>query len=291
MGKCMKTVIQEMVESYHPKNIYEQKNAMKEVMQEIILYGLSQSGFFKVAAFYGGTALRIFYGLDRFSEDLDFSLLVINREFDLSLFLPKVQSIVESFGLKVSIDKKEKNTESNIKSAFLKGDTVECFLLFYPDDKIEGINRDERIKIKFEIDVNPPNYASFETKYRLLPSPYEIRLYDEKSLFAGKLHAILCRSWKSRVKGRDLYDYMFYLSRNISFNLPHLRERLIQTHFISADSSCELEDIKKMLIDKFNKIDFFEARKDVEPFIKDINKLNLWSKDFFIQITDSLSDI
>lgn len=284
----MKTVIQEMVETYHPKNLYEQKNAMKEVMQEIILYGLSQANFFKKAAFYGGTALRIFYGLDRFSEDLDFSLLIADNDFNLASYFPLLQDIVESFGLKVEIETKMKSIDSNTKSAFLKGDTNEQFLLFYPDTRIQGINKNERIKIKFEIDINPPKLASYEIKYRLLPAPYEIRLYDQGSLFAGKLHAILCRAWVSRVKGRDLYDYVFYLTKNIPFNLSHLRERLLQTSFITEEDSCTLETVKKMLIDKFNEIDFDEAKKDVEPFIKNTNQLTMWNADFFIQITDKI---
>lgn len=287
----MKTVIQEMVEKYHSKNLYEQKNAIKEVMQEIILYGLSQAEFFKEAAFYGGTALRIFYGLDRFSEDLDFSLLTVNKDFDLALYFPTLQTIVESFGLKVDIESKVKSIESNTKSAFLKGDTIEQFLLFYPDSRIQGIDKNERIKIKFEIDINPPKFASYEIKYVLLPAPYEIRLYDQESLFAGKLHAILCRTWKNRVKGRDLYDYVFYLTRSIPFNLPHLRERLLQTSFITEEESCTLEDIKRMLVDKFKEIDFKDAKKDIEPFIKDTNQLSVWNKDFFIQITQQLLSI
>lgn len=286
----MKTVIQEMVASYHPQNNYEQKNAMKEVMQEIILYGLSQAGFFKSAAFYGGTALRIFYGLDRFSEDLDFSLLVANKDFNLEDYLPTVKMVVESFGLKVEVSEKEKSIDSNIKSAFLKADTIEHFLLFYPDDRIQGINKNEKIKVKFEIDINPPAFATFEIKYRLLPAPYEIKMYDQASLFAGKLHAILCRAWHNRIKGRDLYDYIFYLSKNISFNLPHLKERLIQTGHILESESCTLEDIKDMLINKFNQIDFEEAKKDIEPFIKNIDVLAIWHKEFFIQITNQLTD-
>lgn len=270
------------------RKIYKQKNAMKEVMQEVILYGLSQGIFFKKAAFYGGTALRIFYGLDRFSEDLDFSLLKTNKNFDLMAYFPILQSTVESLGLKVEIESKVKCKDSNIKSAFLKSDTIEQFLLFYPDSKIQGVNKNEKIKVKFEIDINPPEFASFEIKYQLLPSPYEIQLYDQESLFAGTLHAILCRAWKSRVKGIDLYDYVFYLTKNISFNLPHLKERLIQTSFISHEDPCTLEDIKRMLILKFNAIDFEEAKKDVEPFIKDTNILNMWNKNFFIQITEKL---
>lgn len=279
-----------MVNNYHPKNTEEKKNAIKEVMQEIVLCALSKAGFFNKAAFYGGTALRIFYHLDRFSEDLDFSLLIKDKDFDLSIYFPKLKEIVKSFGLNVEIEIKEKTKDSNIQSAFLKGDTIEHFLLFYPDDLIQGINKNEKVKIKFEIDTMPPGCATYEIKYRLLPIPYSIKLYDEASLFSGKIHAIICRSWKSRVKGRDLYDYVFYLSRNIQFNLPHLREKLIDSQYIDTNKTISCEDIKKMLIERFNEIDFEQAKEDVIPFIKDPSVLDIWSKEFFIAITNHLNN-
>lgn len=220
----MKTILEQMIEEYHPKNNEEKRNAIKEVMQEIVLCGLSKAGFFNEAAFYGGTALRIFYGLDRFSEDLDFSLLTKNKEFDLSSYLPILKSTINSFGLNVDLEIKNKVNDSYIQSAFFKGDTIEYFLLFYPDDLVEGINKNEKAKIKFEIDTMPPSLATYETKFKLLPMPYSVKLYDESSLFSGKIHAVICRSWKSRVKGRDLYDFVFYLGRNTKVNIPHLRE-------------------------------------------------------------------
>lgn len=279
-----------MVNNYHPKNTEEKKNAIKEVMQEIVLCALSKAGFFNEAAFYGGTALRIFYHLDRFSEDLDFSLLIKDKDFDLSIYFPKLKEIVKSFGLNVEIEIKEKTKDSNIQSAFLKGDTIEHFLLFYPDDLIQGINKNEKVKIKFEIDTMPPGCATYEIKYRLLPMPYSIKLYDEASLFSGKIHAIICRSWKSRVKGRDLYDYVFYLSRNTQFNLPHLQEKLIDSQYIDANVIISCDDIRKMLIERFNEIDFEQAKEDVIPFIKDPSVLDIWSKEFFIAITDQLNN-
>lgn len=284
----MKTVIQEMMKAYNPRNIYEKKHAIKEIMQEIILYGLSQAGFFKEASFYGGTALRIFYGLDRFSEDLDFSLFVSNKDFSLAPYLPNIKKEAQAFGLKVDIMVKEKKVASSIKSAFLKGDTIENFILFYPDERIQGINKEEKIKVKFEIDINPPEFATYERKYQLLPAPYEVVLYDEASLFAGKIHAVLCRAWQDRVKGRDLYDYVFYLSNKIPVNLDHLKARLMQSGHIEKDTSYTLDDLKKMLSEKFAEIDYKEARKDVEPFISDDKKLAVWNKDFFIQITQQL---
>ena len=277
-----------MIEEYNPKNNEEKKNAIKEVMQEIVLCGLSKSGFFSDAAFYGGTALRIFYGLDRFSEDLDFSLLKKDKDFDLQEYFPILKDTVKSFGLNVDIELKKKTKDSNVQSAFLKGDTIEHFLLFYPEDFVQGINKNEKVKIKFEIDTMPSGLATYETKYRLLPTPYSVKLYDESSLFSGKIHALICRSWKSRVKGRDLYDYIFYLSHKTKFNLPHLREKLIDSEFIDKNTEITCNEVKEMLIKRFNEIDFEEAKKDVIPFIKDIRVLDIWCKDFFVSITSEL---
>jgi predicted nucleotidyltransferase component of viral defense system len=246
---------------------------MKEVIQEIALCELSRAGFFGKAAFYGGTALRIFYGLDRFSEDLDFSLLHADDNFKLQSFFPALEKAVQAYGLNVVIDDKEKSSASNIQSAFLKANTKEHLT-----------------KIKFEIDVNPPDFATFERKYRLKPIPYEVNLYDESSLFAGKLHAVIGRSWKNRTKGRDLYDYVFYLAKGARFNRKHLRARLIQSGHLTEDARFELVDIKSVLCGRFDLIDFSQAKSDIAPFIRDKRVLDVWSADFFKQITESLSE-
>lgn len=284
----MSNVLLEMISAYQPETIDEKKSAVKEVLQELILYALSEAGFFEKAAFYGGTALRIFYGLDRYSEDLDFSLIAPDQDFDLNAYIPALQKAMDNLGLKVEIQKKEKTADSPIQSAFLKGNTIEQFLLFYSQRPMSGINPDEKIKIKFELDILPPDLANFETRYRLSPLPHKILLYDQSSLFSGKIHAILCRGWKNRVKGRDLYDYVFYLSKGAHYNLPHLREKLIESDRIASEDSLTAVDVQQMLIDKFQSINFEEAKKDVQPFINDTRALDLWSIDFFTSITKSL---
>ena len=285
----MNTVLEQMLAKYELNSDYDRVNALKEILQEITLCGLSRAGFFRKAAFYGGTALRMFYGLDRFSEDLDFSLKEKDEAFDLSRWFAAIENEAAAYGLNLSVEMKKKAKDTAIKSAFLKGNTREHLLLFYDDKGINGgISGNEAIKIKFEIDTRPPAGASFEKKYRLLPAPYEVNMYDEPSLFAGKLHAVICRNWKNRVKGRDLYDYVFYMSRGAHVNLPHLRARLIDSGFITENDACELEDVKKMLMNKFNTIDYKQAIEDVIPFIKDSSKIDLWSADFFQQITENL---
>lgn len=284
------TILEQMLENYALNTMNERKHAMKEIMQELTLAGLSKTDFFKKAAFYGGTALRIFHGMDRFSEDLDFTLLVPDENFTIQKYIPAIQEVVESMGLSFEIKSKEKTNRSNIRSAFIKGSTREQFLIFYPESNLkDSIYKHEKIKVKFEIDIDPPKHAATVLKYRLLPFPYQVRVYDKPSLFAGKIHAVLSRNWKTRVKGRDLYDYIFYLASNTPVNLKHLEARLRQTGTISEEEPLTLATLKEMLYGRFEQIDFSQARKDVLPFIRDIETLDLWSADFFKSITGKIT--
>ena len=285
----MQQVLAQMLSKYQIRNIEDKKNAIKEIVQEVVLCGLSRGGFFKDAAFYGGTALRIFYGLDRFSEDLDFSLVSQNPEFDLTKYFSYIENETKSLGLNFSVSEKAKSFDSNVKSAFLKGNTKEHILTFYEESNDTNIiNKDELISIKFEVDINPPMGATFETKFSLLPSPYQVRLYDMPSLFAGKIHACLCRNWKSRVKGRDFYDYVFFLAMGAKVNLVNLKAKLVQSQYIAEDYDLTIENLKTLLNERFSNMDFAQAREDVLPFVRDKSKLDLWSKEFFIEITKQL---
>ena len=191
----MNNIIEQMLSKYEIKNTNDEINALKEIIQEIVLAGLSRGGFFKEAAFYGGTALRIFYGLDRFSEDLDFALLKPDKNFDLSNYFEYIKKELHTYKLNLKVNTKIKSSDSNITSAFLKGNTLEHILKFFPNEENNKYNRILKdLKIKFEVDINPPAGASYEDKYKLLPNPHQIKLYDKESLFAGKIHAILCRN-------------------------------------------------------------------------------------------------
>ncbi len=284
----MNSVLQIMLSKYKIKNTIDETNAMKEIIQEIVLSGLSRGGFFDEAAFYGGTALRIFYGLNRFSEDLDFALLKPNPNFDLSKYFSFIEKEVQAYGLNLTVSEKIKTKDSNITSAFLKGDTKEHILMFFPNENMQNTTSLKNIKIKFEVDINPPVGAKYEIKYKLLPSPHQVRLYDESSLFAGKIHAILCRNWQYRTKGRDLYDYVFYISKNAKVNIELVKEKLIDSNVLSRDDEFTIDTLKKLLNNKFEEIDYSDAKDDVIMFIKDKDSLNLWSKDFFEQITKNL---
>jgi predicted nucleotidyltransferase component of viral defense system len=219
-------------------------------------------------------------------------LKIPKLSFNLSEYLPILEKEVRSYGLNFNIEVKEKSIDSDIKSAFLKGNTKEHIVLFYADEQLaRSIGMSELIKVKFEVDTNPPEYATFETKYRLLPIPYEVTLYDMPSLFAGKIHAVICRAWKNRVKGRDLYDYVFYLSRGTQVNLAHITARLAQTGYISSERQITIEDLKEMLRKRFASIDYVQAKQDVVPFIKNPSALDVWSVDFFYKITEDLKEI
>lgn len=283
------TIFQQMINKYQPKTLEDKKNIIKEVIQEIVLSALSKTDFFENAAFYGGTALRIFYGMDRFSEDLDFSLLESNANFELEKYFKEIKNVSNSMGLNFDISKKEKQIKSNIESAFIKSNTKEVFITFFSnEDDFKKIIHNEKIIIKFEVDINPPSHATTNIKYRLLPFPYQVRVYDIESLFAGKIHAVIARNWGSRIKGRDLYDYIYYLSLGTKVNLQHLEERLKQTKTIKETDVLTRELLILILNSRFENINYEQAKLDVKPFIKNIDSLELWTVDFFKSITKSI---
>ena len=286
----MNNIMKQMLSKYEIKSIEDEINALKEIIQEIILSGLSRGGFFKEAAFYGGTALRIFYNLDRFSEDLDFTLLKSNKNFDLSKYFNYIEEELKAYGLNLEINIKSKKTSSNISSAFVKGNTLEHIFKFFPNESAHEYDHLlKKIKIKFEVDINPSIGATYESRYKLLPSPHQIKLYDKESLFAGKIHAILCRNWQTRTKGRDLYDYIFFLANNTKVNIDLIKNKLIDSKYINSNDKFDINILKELLIKKFHEIDYKESKEDVIPFIKNINSLDMWNKDFFISITENLN--
>ena len=279
----MTNIIEQMLSRYKVNNINDERNALKEVIQEVVLAGLAKAGFFNEAAFYGGTALRIFYGLDRFSEDLDFSLLKPDPDFDLSKYFSFLSNEINSLGLNFTVEEKKKSIETSKRSAFVKGNTREHLFKFYPASA-EKVPYNELIKIKFEVDTNPPAGFSCDFKILLLPSPCKIRMYDISSLFAGKIHAILCRGW-SRVKGRDLYDYLFYLTKHAEINMQNLKAKLVDSEFITDETFLDIEYIVELLDRKFRSIDYKQAKDDVRPFLKNPESIAIWDADFFISVT------
>jgi len=276
-------MIKQMLSRYDIKNDDDYYNALREIFQEIALAGLYRGNFFEKAAFYGGTALRIFYNLDRFSEDLDFSLLTPQQNFSLEPYFKYIKDEFEALGINVNIENKVKKNISNIESAFLKSDTYIHILSFE-----YKFNLNKTIKIKFEVDINPPLDFSTEEKLLLQPFSFFVKCFTPQDMFAGKMHAILFRNWKNRVKGRDWYDLEWYIKSGIKLNLKHLTARARQSNSIGNEKYFTKELLLEMLHSKIEQIDLENAKVDIRRFIKDDRILNIWSKEYFKLLADRI---
>ena len=276
-------MIKEWIATYKPANEDETLSALREIMQEIALAGLSRTDFFKTAAFYGGTALRIFYGLNRYSEDLDFSLLQKNENFSLAPYFLSIQKEFESLGLKVSLLNKKKKKKTAIESAFLKTETLWEELVLEDIVAQIGIRSNKNIKIKIEVDRNPPQGFNTEEKLMLRPFSFYVKCFDQPSLFAGKMHALLFRKWKNRVKGRDWYDWEWFVRKGVPLNLSHFLQRARDTGDWTKKSISKKQFLQ-LLTEKINTASFENIKADVRPFIKDAKQLDIWSKQYFLDL-------
>lgn len=280
--------ISKMLQKYNCETSADTVNALREILQEIALLGLWRSKFFEHGAFYGGSALRILYGLDRYSEDLDFSLLKPNDHFDFSRFLMPLQKELEAFGFDIAIEQKEKKVKSQIESAFLKTNTFTQMLLVSSDKStVKGIHPKQLLKIKLEVDTYPPLGFETEIKYLLHPVSFPVKVFTLPNLFAGKMHAILCRNWAKRIKGRDWYDLVWYVANHPELNMGHLELRMRDSGHLPSNEKLTKEKCLKMLTDKINGLDFANAKKDVEKFVKS-GDLDLWSSAFFLDIINRI---
>jgi len=288
----MNDTIKYMLDDYNCSSTAEYINALREIIQELALLGLWRSKFFEHAAFYGGTALRMLYGLNRYSEDLDFSLLTPNPDFSLEKYGNSLTKEIRSFGLEVDFTKKKKSTSSNIDSAFIKTNTLQQLITFNADTTIFGnIHRDQLLKIKLEIDINPPEGFKTETSYIFKPIPYAVRVYTKPNLFAGKMHAVLCRKWKNRQKGRDWYDLVWYVGHYPQLNLKHLEYRMRQSGNYHDSTPLSFDKFMHIANTAVDSVDIQQIKEDVIPFINDYEQLELWSKDFFRQAISRIEPV
>lgn len=280
-------MIKEWIAEYNPQNEDETLAALREIMQEITLAGLSRTDFFEKAAFYGGTALRIFYKLDRFSEDLDFSLLKEDPDFSLEPYFPAIVSEFEATGITVSIKEKVKTAQTGVDSAFLKSETIWKELILEDIVKQAGIKSNRDIKIKIEVDRKPP--LGFETEEKLLLRPFSfyVKCFTQPSLFAGKTHALLFRKWKNRVKGRDWYDLEWYIKKGIPLDVSHFLLRAKDTGDWQEENITP-EQIIELLKHKINTVSFDRIKEDVVRFIKDDKVLQIWSPAYFNDLIEKL---
>ena len=278
----MNLALQGMLDRYRPHTLADHENALREIVQELALLGLWRARFFEHAAFYGGTALRIFHRLPRVSEDLDFSLLRPDRAFDLGPYLEAVRTELAGFGFSFRVERRNKRVTTAIESAFVKGGTrINIACIGAPDDLRKRVPALQQVRIRIDIDTDPPPLAEYEVLTLLAPLPFQVRLFDLPCLFAGKLHAILCRDWKSRVKGRDFYDFIWYLGRQVPCDVRHLQARMTQTGHWRQGDDLDGARLRHLLQQRFQQVDFEQARSDVRPFIRDQAELAMWDAGFF----------
>lgn len=275
----MLDAVRTMIDRRHPGSQAEWDRALREVLQQAALVGLWRTHFFDRAAFYGGTALRIFHGLDRFSEDLDFSLREPDPTWRLTGRLEGLRAEIEAFGFPVDIQSKN---EGKIDSAFLKANTrIHLIRMEAPASVAGAVAANRLIKVKLETDTDPPSGLETETRTLLEPFPVSIRVVTPPCLFAGKLHAALCRAWKTRIKGRDWYDLLFFVTRGIPVDLGHFAARLRQSSHWTEERTPAAGDVRRLLEERIEGIDWKQAAEDAAPFVRDPRSLDLWGAALF----------
>lgn len=270
-------MIEQMLKRYQIQSENDLINAFKEIFQEIVLLGLYRGGFFQKASFYGGTSLRILYGLERFSEDLDFCLLSKNEAFDLESYFAFVESEFSALGVEVSLQKKQKRIETPIQSAFLKNNTSIYNLYFQDLPSLSG----KSLKIKLEIDTSPPLNFQTEFKTLLLPFAFNVRTMTLPNLYAGKMHALLFRKWKNRIKGRDWFDFEWYVKNGIELNLEHLESRMRESGDYEEERALQEEMLRQILLERIESLDVAQAIDEVRGFVRDARVFECWDRDYF----------
>lgn len=277
------SIINERLQKYSIKTPEDKNHALKEILQEIILYALSEAGFFKEAILQGGTSLRIFYNLARFSEDLDFILRKPNPHFKWQPFLRVIEEVCQQYG--ISLEIKDKKNNGNIQKMIRKDTSIVNLLnlTFHRSFK-------QRLVIKLEIDVNPPANSGYEIKFLDFPLACEAVVQDLPSNFAGKSHALLCRKYE---KGRDWYDFLWYVSKQVPVNFIFLSNALNQngpwaTQKINVNPKWYIN----ALSEKIKQIDWLKTANDVAAFLNDQDRkmLKLWSTDYFISKVEKLKN-
>ena len=281
----MNSGIKNMINQYSDSRINEETK-LREILQQAALLGLERHGFFEKAAFYGGTALRILYGLDRFSEDLDFTLFKPDPDFDFIFYLEGMKKELSSFGFEIDVMKKMKTVDTTILSAFMKANTIQLYLTI--NEETKKINHNAKIQIKIEVDIDPPPRFRVSNQLVVNPINFYVNTLHQSDLFAGKMHAILYRAWKNRVKGRDWFDLIWYLQKNIPLSLRYLESCMHQAGNLKLNEQLDRAQVLALLKNKIQQIDWESAKADVRTFIADPERLKIWSPQFFSDIIEHL---
>ncbi len=269
-------VIRQRLAAYDTSNSLLEEQALKEILQECALYGLWRAGFFEVAAFQGGTSLRILHRLPRFSEDLDFILKDTNPGFDWGPYLQGLRNCLLEFGVHCEVSDKGR-MDQRIRKALLKDNSIanQLELAFYRG------RPQQKLRIKLEIDVNPPASSGYAYSYLDFPLDFEVCHQDLPSNFALKIHALLCRPY---LKGRDWFDFNWYVKQGVSSNLDHLSAALNQYGpWQGLKPDVDREWLQRELQTRIDDIHWEQAVQDVERFLAatELVSLSLWSRDFF----------
>jgi len=281
-----------MLNRYACRTREDYVNALQEMLQEIALLGLWRSKFFEHAAFYGGTALRVLHGLDRYSEDLDFSLLQSDGSFSLGAYGDSLRREIESFGFSADFEHRGKSVSGAIDSAFLKTNTFKQLIVVEAaGDILRDLHPAKNLKIKLEVDTDPPDGFQTETQFVLQPIPFSVRVYKLPDLLAGKLHAILCRRWKKRVKGRDWHDLVWYAGRYPEVRIRHLESRMRQSGDYTEKEELTSGKLHELLAQAINELDVEQVRREVAPFVRDRRALELWSQTFFQAVVKRITPV
>ena len=249
------TIFDEMVAELGPQTSMDKTNAQHEVMQQIALSGLQRGGFFEHAAFYGGTCLRIFHGLRRFSEDMAFTLTEKKLNVHLEEFFPDIIEAFKLTGREVEIKKKEKKPFSKVESAFLKDNTDAYDIAF---------RTEKNLKVKIELDTDPP--LDFETEQKLLLKPFSflVRCVTLPDLFAGK-------KW--------------YVANKVPLDFAHLQKRIQEFNGMELTKEEFISSLKERLAST----DIDLVKQDVMRFLRtNPHSLDIWSKDYFLQLADMI---
>lgn len=276
----MNPAIETMLARYSFASNEDKLRALREILQETALLGLWRGKFFEHAAFYGGTALRVLYGLDRFSEDMDFSLVKPDPDFRLEPYCGFIKDELKAFGFTAEMVVKKKTSGGQVKSAFLKAATLEQLLVIGQ----EGERGLPLTKIKIEIDTNPPPLFKVETRVLLNPIPFSVKVFAPSSMFAGKMHALLCRGWKTRVKGRDWYDFVWFVGRRTPVNLRHLEQRMRQSGDWSKGGPLTEAAFRDLMRRHIGSVNIAQAKEDVSRFLAAPEVVDAWSRDFFMDV-------
>lgn len=285
----MKTILNKMFENFDCKTLTNKENAFKEIAQNIVLCALARTDFFSKASFYGGTCLRIFHGVNRFSEDLDFELLG-NERVDLSLYFETIKKEFLIYGLATEITKKDKNNDTiDVETAIISFNAKESLLMFFSDDEeVQKIVSNQKIKIKYEISNKKLETPIFEYNDLLLPTFCQVRCHDLSTLFADKICAVLSRKWFRREKGRDFYDFAYYMSLGVKPNYAYIKEKLINNGYITNDFNVNRDSVYDLLVKRFNEVNYSSAKEDVIGFLNNPNDINQWSSEYFTQLAKHL---